>query len=89
MTHVVKASGAIQNYSAEKHRRSIQRSLYAVHVNAAVAHEITDKILHACHSWRENKAEVTTLDLKTFTAKQLTHYDKDAAMVYKKHKDIW
>ena len=50
MTHVVKASGAIQNYSAEKHRRSIQRSLYAVHVKAAVAHEITDKILHACHS---------------------------------------
>jgi transcriptional regulator NrdR family protein len=89
MKHVIKESGLIEVYSATKHRQSIVKSLQAVDAPDAQIDSIAEAVLIAANIWLTNKHEVTYKDIRAFTARQLEKHDKNAAIVYKKHKDIW
>ena len=89
MKHLIKASGSVQVFSANKLQNSIIASLHAVHKNAADTQEISVKVTQEVVNWLHNKQEVSSVDVRTAAAASLAKYDKDAAVVYKKHKDMW
>lgn len=89
MKHVIKTAGNIQNFSVTKLEKSIASSLVAVHAPSEDIPNITTQVCATVTAWLENKHEVSTIDIRTATAKELAKYNKDAAVLYKKHKDIW
>lgn len=89
MRHIVKNSGYSELYSRDKYKNSILKTLHAVPVGQQQAQVITDAICHATDTWLRNKHEVSSLDIRVFTQKQLAEHNADAALLYKKYGDIW
>jgi transcriptional regulator NrdR family protein len=89
MKHVIKSTGKVQIYSSTKLQKSIARSLLAVHVAEEDVADITSKVSTAVMAWLDNKYEVSTVDIRTIASRELAKYSKDAAVVYKKHKELW
>lgn len=89
MKHIIKMNGTVQDYSSNKLRKSITHSLYAVHVTDDEAASITTEVSAAITNWLANKHEVSTKDIRAAVTRELAKYNKDAAVLYKKHKDLW
>jgi transcriptional regulator NrdR family protein len=83
--HVIKTSGKIEDFSITKLQKSVQASLHAVHS----ADDATEEVIQKVVEWLKNKHEVSSLDIRTFVAKELAKYNKDAAVLYKNHRDMW
>lgn len=89
MKHVIKISGKIEDFSKTKLQKSVRSSLHAVHCADDASEEIVQKVLTSFAEWLKNKHEVSTLDIRAFVAKELAKYNKDAAVLYKNHRDMW
>lgn len=89
MIHVIKSSGTSEEYVAAKQQLSIVKSLLAVHEEPGTTERIAAAVMDRVTLWLANKHEVTSLDLRTVSANELAKHNKDAAVVYKKYKDIW
>ncbi len=89
MKHIIKNSGYSELYSRDKYKNSILKTLLAVPVPQQQAHIIADAMCHTTDKWLHNKHEVSSLDIRVFTQKQLAEHNADAALLYKKYGNIW
>ena len=89
MKHIVKSNKRVQDFSMQKLQKSIMYSLQAVHATDEEIEHAVFQVSGAVSSWLDNKHEVTTKDIRTFTTRELAKYNKDAVVLYKKHKDLW
>jgi transcriptional regulator NrdR family protein len=89
MKHIIKTNGNVEDFSTRKLQKSITHSLYAVHAADEEIETITARVCEAITDWIANKHEVSTKDIRAAVTRELAKYDKDAAVLYKKHKDLW
>lgn len=89
MKHVIKDSLAIQAYSESKLIKSIERTLRSEGYSTASAAKNAKIVTVAVRSWIDNKTQITSLDIRRQATKALEAFDPHAALLYKKHKQIW
>ncbi len=89
MNHIVKNKGYSELYSRTKYENSLLKTLYGVRVTRNRAKTIADSVCLEADAWLRDKHEVTSLDIRVFTQKQLAKHSPEAAILYKKYGDIW
>lgn len=87
---VVKRGGkrATEPFSRDKLHASVYATCLSVR---SLDGHAADTATHVCNivlSWTDNKAEVTSADIRTQAAKALEKVHPDAAYLYKHHKQI-
>ena len=85
--HVVKrGNGHTEPYDERKLYASIYASCLAVRTPVGEAELTAAKICQDVLPWMVNKAEVTSLDIRTHAAVHLKIYNPDAAYMYAHHR---
>lgn len=89
MKHLRKNNGKVETFNSKKLASSIEKALLSNHYSQAQARQIAQEVTKNVVEWLSQKTEVTHLDIRYQAAKNLNKYDKNAALLYKKHKDLW
>lgn len=89
MKHVIKNTGKVQSFNSKKLVKSIEHTLLSNHYAPDQAKTIAQKVNQGVVEWMTKKTEVTYKDIRAQAAKQLAKIDKNAAFLYKKHKELW
>jgi len=89
MKHVIKNTGKVQSFNSKKLAKSIEYTLLSNHYTPEQAKTIAQKVTQNVVEWMTKKTEVTYIDIRTQSAKQLAKIDNNVAFLYKKHKELW
>lgn len=89
MKHVIKNNGYSELYSSKKYTNSLLKTLYGIGISHDQAKSIAESISKKTDTWLSDKHEVTSLDIRVFTEKQLAKHSPQAAIVYKKYSNLW
>ncbi len=88
MTHIVKRKGHKQEFDERKLYASIFAACLSAHVEKEKAETIANLVSREIKKWMERKKEVTSNGIFNQTGEELSHLNKDAAFMYKTHRDI-
>lgn len=83
---IIKLNGKTQDFDAKKIENSIKKSCLAVNSSLGEADKYAKLISQQVNRWLKNKAEVTSLDLRNRSTKELQKYHPDAAEFYENYK---
>lgn len=89
MKHIIKDYGGVELYDPSKLQSSIKRTLISCQVERKMAEEQSKKITDDFSNWLKPKSEITSLDIRSKVANMLIEYNKNAAILYKNHKELW
>lgn len=89
MKHVHKYNSHIEPFDPKKIANSVYKTLISNQIDHQKATQISQKIAKDITIWMTKKTEVTHLDIRRQVAINLTKYDKNIAILYEKHKDLW
>lgn len=88
MTHIVKRKGHKQEFDEHKLYASVYSACLAAHTKKEEAESIANLVVREVKKWVDDKEEVTSDAIFKITGEELQHLNKDAAFMYKTHRDI-
>ena len=88
MVHIVKRKGHKQEFDERKVYASIYAACLSAHVLQEEAESIASLVTREVKKWLADKDEVTSGQVSEQAGKELEHLNKEAAFMYKTHKDI-
>lgn len=86
--HIVKRKGHKQEFDERKVYASVFAACLSAHVLHEEAENISGLVTREVKKWIEDKDEVTSGQLSKQGAEELEHLNKEAAFMYKTHRDI-
>lgn len=88
MTDIIKRSGSrpTEHFDIDKLHASIHAACLSVRTPEGEAAEIAHRVSSAVIQWLEDKAEVTSHDLRRVAAASLEAFHPDAAYLYQHHQ---
>lgn len=88
--HVIKQGGKrpSESFDPAKLHASIIAACLSVRTPEGEAETLAVKIVHHVMDWLEQKAEVTSNDLRRVASFHLTKYHPEAAYLYEQHTNI-
>ena len=89
MKHVYKNNGTIDAFNLKKINISIYKTMIASQINHNKAKQISQDVSQELETWMARKTNVTYLDIRKQVTIRLGKYDKNIAILYDKHKDLW
>lgn len=89
MKHVIKDNGKVETFNSKKLSKSLERTLMSNHYSASRAKDISHSVTQQVVEWLASKTEVTITDIRAQSSKRLARIDKNVALLYKKHKELW
>jgi transcriptional regulator NrdR family protein len=89
MKHVHKFNSQIEPYDPKKVANSVYKTLVSNQIDPQKAKQISQSIAKDITIWITKKTEITHLDVRKQVAINLAKYDKNIAILYEKHKDLW
>lgn len=88
MTHIVKRKGHKQEYDERKVYASIYAACLSAHSEKEEAEATASLVTREVNKWIVDKESVTSDELFKQTGEELMHLNKDAAFMYKTHRDL-
>lgn len=87
-TKVVKKSGGIEYFDAEKLELTVIRAALNAHLSDEEGREMARKILDQIASWLEGKEEISSGEIFVKVIDMLSEMNRDVGFMYKTHRDI-
>lgn len=88
MKHIVKRRGATQEYDDKKVFASVYSACINSHLSELEAEYVADTVTSKINKWVNDKAQVTSEDIRQEILAYLRIINKDIAMMYDSHLDI-
>lgn len=88
MTHIVKRRGHKQKFDERKLYASIFAACRSTHCKEEESESTANLVTIEVKRWVDEKEEVTSDAIFEKAAEELGHLNKDAAFMYKTHRDI-
>lgn len=88
MSHIVKRKGHKQPYDQKKAYASVYAACLSSHVQQEEAETIAQKMTDYLNEWIKEKEEVNSREIFEEVEKELKHLNKEAAFMYKTHRDV-
>ena len=88
MTHIVKRRGHKEQFDERKVYASVYAACLASHTSQEEAEATADLVAREVKIWIDKKEEVTSDAIFNKAWEELKHLNKDAAFMYKTHRDI-
>lgn len=86
--HIVKRKGHKEPFDDRKAYGSVYRACASAHVGKGECERIAAKVVKALDDFVGDKKEVNSRDLFKFLGKELEKHHKDAAYMFRSHRDI-
>ena len=86
--HIVKRRGQIEKFDHRKVYASCYAACLSSHVEKQEAERISDRVSKEIKRWIKDKDVITSDKIFKEITKVLRKYNKDAAFMYKTHRDI-
>ena len=86
--HIVKRKGHKEPFDDRKAYGSVYWACASAHVGKGDCERIASKVVKALDNFIDNKKEVDSSDLFTFLGNELEKHHKDAAYMFRSHRDI-
>lgn len=83
---VRKTNGKAEAYSPKKIETSIKKSCLAVNSSLGEAEKYAELITQQLNRWLKTKSEVTSVDIRTRSGRELKRYHPEAAYFYENYK---
>lgn len=87
-SHVVKRKGHTERFDERKVYASCYAACLASHVPHHLAEKIAEHVTSDVKRWIREKKTITSHSIFLMVAKSMAEYSKDAAYMYKTHRDI-
>jgi transcriptional regulator NrdR family protein len=88
MTHIVKRRGHLQEFDERKIYGSVYAACLASHTDEEMAEATANLVVKEIKKWIENRDQVTSREIFEKISDELEHLNKDAAFMYKTHRDL-
>ena len=88
MTHIVKRKGHKQKFDERKVYASVYAACLSAHVDKEEAEATANLVAREIKKWLGSRKEVTSNEIFKQTGEELSHLNKDAALMYTTHRDI-
>ena len=88
MIHIVKRKGHKQEYDERKVYASVYAACLSAHVLQEEAESIASLVTREVKKWIEGKEEVPADQISKQAGDELEHLNREAAFMYKTHRDI-
>jgi len=88
MTIIVKRRGHKEKFDERKIYASCYAACLSSHLDRSYTEKACEAVTRHVKSWMKNKREVSSSQIFKMVEKVLRKYDKDAAFMYKTHRDI-
>ena len=88
MTHIVKRRGHKEKFDVRKLYASIYAACFSAHVPKEEAEATSNLVTREINKWIDKKKEVSSDEIFRQVGEELGHLNKDAAFMYKTHRDI-
>ena len=86
--HIVKRRGHKEEFDERKLYSSVYSACLVAHVLHEEAESIANLVTREVIKWVVDKDEVTSGEVSEQAGKELEHLNKEAAFMYKTHRDI-
>jgi len=88
MKHIVKRLGKLEKFDERKVYASCYAACLSSHIKHIKAEEICKKVTKQVKNWIKTKKVVTSDQVFKEITKVMRKYDKNAAFMFKTHRDI-
>lgn len=88
MTHIVKRKGQKQEFDERKLYASVYAACLSSHTPKAEVEATADLVAREVKKWIDKKEEISSDEIFKQAGEELEHLNKDAAFMYKTHRDI-
>ena len=88
MIHIIKRRGHKQEFDERKVYASVYAACLSAHVLQEEAENISNLVSREVKKWIEGKQEVPADHISKQAGDELEHLNKEAAFMYKTHRDI-
>lgn len=88
MTHIVKRKGHKQEFDERKLYASVYSACLSAHILHEEAENIASLVTSEVKKRIEGHDEVTSDQVSRYAGQELEHLNKEAAFMYKTHRDI-
>ena len=88
MKHIVKRLGKLEKFDERKVYASCYAACLSSHIKHMKAEEICTKVAKQVKNWIKTKKVVTSDQVFKEITKVMRKYDKNAAFMFKTHRDI-
>ena len=88
MVHIIKRRGQKQEFDERKVYASVYAACLSSHVPEEEAEATADLVTREVKIWIDKKEEVTSDAIFNKAGEELKHLNKDAAFMYKTHRDV-
>lgn len=88
MVHIVKRHGHKESFDERKLYASVYAACLSAHVLHEEAESIANLVTREVIKWVVDKEDVTSEQVSKEAGKELEHLNKEAAFMYKTHRDI-
>ena len=88
MQHIVKREGHKEKFDERKIYASCYSACLSSHIKHNEAEKICEKVCSDIKKWVKTKKEITSNQIFKETGKIIGRYNRDAAFMYKTHRDI-
>ena len=86
--HIVKRRGKLEKFDTRKVYASCYAACLTSHIKKQDAEKICEKLSKEIRNWIKDKKKVTSDQIFKEVTKVLRKYNKDAAFMYKTHRDV-
>jgi transcriptional regulator NrdR family protein len=86
--HIVKRRGHQEAYDSHKVYGSCYAACLNTHMDKQEAEEICKKVTEAVDTWIAGRSEASSQEIFEETTRVLEQHNKNAAFMYKTHRDI-
>ena len=88
MVHIIKRRGQKQEFDERKVYASVYAACLASHTSHEEAEETANLVTREVNRWLDERQDVTSDQIFKKAGIELEHLNKDAAFMYKTHRDI-
>ena len=88
MTHIVKRRGHLQEFDERKIYGSVYAACLASHTDEEMAEATANLVTKEMKKWVGDKNQVTSQEIFEKVSDELEHLNKEAAFMYKTHRDV-
>ncbi len=87
-THIVKRKGHLEKFDEKKAYASVYFACRSSHLGEQEAEKIAQKVLQSLTKEMAPQKEVSSDWIFSFISKEMEKHNKDAAYMYRTHRDI-
>ncbi len=88
MTHIVKRRGHKEQFDERKVYASVYAACLASHTSQEEAEATANLVSREVKRWLDKRQDITSDQIFKKAGEELKHLNKDAAFMYKTHRDI-